>query len=145
MDDNDQSEIQMLQMELENVENKMESIGHKINQLLSQQELFTKQKEKLVKKIHNLEKCANDPCEKLKDWNSDTFPWSDQLKENLTKHFHITQYRTLQKETMNVTLSNKDCMLIMPTGGGKSLTFQLPALMSPGFTLVCQSFIIGFI
>jgi len=37
---------------------------------------------------------------------------------------------------MNASLSGHDCILIMPTGGGKSLTYQLPAVISPGVTLV---------
>uniref|UniRef100_A0A0B7AUF3 ATP-dependent DNA helicase n=1 Tax=Arion vulgaris TaxID=1028688 RepID=A0A0B7AUF3_9EUPU len=42
----------------------------------------------------------------------------------------------MQRQTMNATLSKEDCFLIMPTGGGKSLCFQLPALVDKGLTLV---------
>ena len=46
--------------------------------------------------------------------------------------FKIAKFRSLQLETMNATLSGKHCILIMPTGGGKSLCFQLPALVNKG-------------
>jgi len=46
--------------------------------------------------------------------------------------FKINSFRQWQLETINVALSGHDCILIMPTGGGKSLCYQLPALISDG-------------
>ena len=63
---------------------------------------------------------------------SSDFPWSDKLTKTMKDTFHISNLRPLQLETMNATLSDRDCILIMPTGGGKSLCFQLPALISKG-------------
>eukprot|EP00116_Pleurobrachia_bachei_P012926 sb/3473188/ len=47
----------------------------------------------------------------------------------------------ISQETMLTTLRNEDCILVMPTGGGKSLTFQLPALASSGVTVVVSPLI----
>ncbi len=60
------------------------------------------------------------------------FPWSSKVDEIRTEIFKINSFRHLQLETINVTLSNQDCILIMPTGGGKSLCYQLPAMISDG-------------
>lgn len=54
----------------------------------------------------------------------------------LNDTFKMTSFRALQLETINVTMSQLDCMVVMPTGGGKSLCFQLPAVVDPGLTLV---------
>jgi len=42
----------------------------------------------------------------------------------------------LQKNTVYNVLGGNDCFIIMPTGSGKSLTYQLPAMVLPGVTLV---------
>lgn len=63
------------------------------------------------------------------------FPWSKQLAEMQKSIFYIERLRPLQLRTMNLTMSGKDCLLIMPTGGGKSLCFQLPAMVSSGTLL----------
>ena len=60
------------------------------------------------------------------------FPWSSQVEQVRTEIFKIDSFRQWQLETINVTLSGHDCILIMPTGGGKSLCYQLPALISDG-------------
>ena len=46
-----------------------------------------------------------------------------------------------QQEIMNATLSGKDVMALIPTGGGKSLTFQLSAVISNGVTFVVMPLI----
>lgn len=71
-----------------------------------------------------------------RDWDNNDFPWSKEL-ENIQKTvFKIPSLRAHQLPTMNAVLSGIDSILVMPTGGGKSLCFQLPALLSEGITLV---------
>jgi len=56
--------------------------------------------------------------------------------EYLKKHFGYESFRPLQEEIIHCALSNRDSLVLMPTGGGKSLCFQLPALMSDGLVVV---------
>jgi len=58
-----------------------------------------------------------------------SFPWSRHLLHLLQTKFHISQFRNHQKEIINCTLLGDDVFVIMRTGGGKSLTYQLPALL----------------
>jgi hypothetical protein len=64
------------------------------------------------------------------------FPWSSEVDQVRTEIFKIDSFRQWQLETINVTLSNHDCILIMPTGGGKSLCYQLPGIISNGKTIL---------
>ncbi len=64
------------------------------------------------------------------------YPWSGEMRRCLRDDFKLRDFRSVQIEAMNATLSKRDVMLVMSTGGGKSLCFQLPALLSSGITLV---------
>ncbi|XP_076955418.1 ATP-dependent DNA helicase Q-like 3 [Bidens hawaiensis] len=61
-------------------------------------------------------------------------------KEALTKllrwHFGHSEYRGKQLEAIEAVLSGRDCFCLMPTGGGKSICYQIPALAKPGIVLV---------
>ena len=62
-------------------------------------------------------------------------------KDLLKTVFGHDHYRDGQSEIVNAIISGKDVLAIMPTGGGKSLCFQLPALMGKGLTLVISPLI----
>ena len=64
------------------------------------------------------------------------FPWSKKLHELKKSVFGVDEFRALQEQTMNATLSGQDGILVMPTGGGKSLCYQLPALVDKGKVLL---------
>ncbi|KAL1742466.1 P-loop containing nucleoside triphosphate hydrolase protein [Schizophyllum fasciatum] len=70
------------------------------------------------------------------DYNSEDFPWMGALRAKMKEVFGIREFRLAQKKAVNASMDGRDIVLVMPTGGGKSLTYQLPALMSPGCTLV---------
>ncbi|GAV61187.1 DEAD domain-containing protein/Helicase_C domain-containing protein/HRDC domain-containing protein/RQC domain-containing protein [Cephalotus follicularis] len=69
-------------------------------------------------------------------WSSGNFPWAKKLEVSNKKVFGNHSFRPNQREIINATISGYDVFVLMPTGGGKSLTYQLPALICPGITLV---------
>lgn len=60
------------------------------------------------------------------------FPWYEEVEQHLKDSFHLSKFRPLQLRAVNLTLSGRDLFLVMPTGRGKSLCYQLPALCSKG-------------
>ena len=59
----------------------------------------------------------------------------------LKQHFGFTSFRPLQEEIIRDALAGRDVVALLPTGGGKSLCFQLPALARPGLTVVVSPLI----
>jgi ATP-dependent DNA helicase RecQ len=66
---------------------------------------------------------------------------SDQLHKALKSYFGFTEFKGLQESVVNSILSKKDTFAVMPTGGGKSLCYQLPALMQDGTAIVVSPLI----
>ena len=62
-------------------------------------------------------------------------------EDALQKYFGMPSFRAPQGDIIKAVLEKKDTLVVMPTGGGKSLCFQLPALLLPGVTLVVSPLI----
>ena len=65
----------------------------------------------------------------------------EQLLAPLKQFFGFGSFRPLQEEIIRDALADKDVFAVLPTGGGKSLCFQLPALVRPGLTVVVSPLI----
>ena len=84
-------------------------------------------------------------CQFLDDginkWTKEGFEWSPRIRQVLVNTFNAQDFRGMQLATINCTMANQDCLVLMPTGGGKSLCYQLPAVVSPGITVVISPLI----
>lgn len=65
----------------------------------------------------------------------------DQILEALQENFGFTSLRGLQEKAINSVLNQRDTLVIMPTGGGKSLCYQLPAILMEGVAVVVSPLI----
>jgi ATP-dependent DNA helicase RecQ len=66
---------------------------------------------------------------------------SDLLLDTLNRTFGYREFRPLQRQIIEATLGGRDIFALLPTGGGKSLCFQLPALIRNGLTVVVSPLI----
>ncbi|XP_062338527.1 ATP-dependent DNA helicase Q1 isoform X1 [Osmerus eperlanus] len=140
-----------VQAELDSVEAELEVVELQVAELLEKQASLTSRRKHLLRKLEEACDSAQPsgsssssqssragPISKkeMQLYDNSDFPWSKDLEEKLTDAFQLSKFRPLQLRAINLSMSGKDLFLVMPTGRGKSLCYQLPAVCSEGFTLV---------
>ncbi|KOC60130.1 ATP-dependent DNA helicase Q1, partial [Habropoda laboriosa] len=118
--------------EITAIDYELKQIESEIQKLEDRKKILTQRKEKLQDDALLRKSLAVSK----KDWNKEDFSWSKDLKKALKDVFKIQKLRELQLPTINAIMCNEDVILVMPTGGGKSLCYQLPAVISKGITIV---------
>ncbi|KAJ7576276.1 P-loop containing nucleoside triphosphate hydrolase protein [Mycena floridula] len=76
------------------------------------------------------------PVEVAIDYSEEQFRWDDECRDTLKNVFHIGSFRGCQLGVVNAAMDGRDVICVIPTGGGKSLTYQLPGVVSSGVTVV---------
>uniref|UniRef100_A0A915HHU3 DNA 3'-5' helicase n=1 Tax=Romanomermis culicivorax TaxID=13658 RepID=A0A915HHU3_ROMCU len=124
--------------ELNRISEELTDIDGRLLELKKRRQELQSKKQQLEQKL----KLSTESREVIKDFSTEDFPWSPNVRHILKSTFIMENFRDYQLAVINATLSNEDVILIMSTGGGKSLCYQLPALVAQkGFTLVVSPLI----
>ena len=138
----DRDEIHAIDMRLSDIDAQIESLHDEKQLLLVRRNELTSASSSSKKQQQQSSANSQQRNEaSAANWNRSDFAWSGRVNEALRDVFRLTSFRPLQLETVNATLSRQDCLVVMPTGAGKSLCFHLPAWLDEGITLVVSPLI----
>lgn len=129
--------VSRLQDELRASKEELSKVADQIKQL----GCIKRALEKKVKDIKSELNLLNERESSVTKYDHDDFPWYKEMMSKLRTIFKIEDFRSHQKSAINATMLGVDLLLVMPTGGGKSLCFQLPAVLSAGVTVVVSPLI----
>ena len=122
-------QIQSLQQKLNDANMNREQILNRMNIIEQQNSLISSNNHN--NNHNNKPSLDNDP--KLIEYRQ-PHQWDSEVTESLHKIFKLSTFRPLQRSIINCTLSEHDCFVVMPSGGGKSLCYQLPATIKAPHT-----------
>lgn len=134
----------------EKVAAKLEELDAEVESVHSQIAELQKLKDSLVRErrtvytnyLKALQQDGSGSSRKLgADYTAASFSWSDNIRLAALSVFGIPSFRFCQEAVINAAMDRRNAVVVMPTGGGKSLCYQLPAILTPGVTLVVSPLI----
>ncbi|XP_045497491.1 ATP-dependent DNA helicase Q1-like [Colias croceus] len=124
--------VEELNEEVKKVDKELAKVEAEISKWRNKQRELHERKSALKKSINKLK---SDTLAQV-DWGGNKYEWSEDVQNTLKNIFKIDSFRPKQLSAINSTLSGQHAIVVMPTGAGKSLCYQLPALIKPGITIV---------
>ncbi|CAG9771389.1 unnamed protein product [Ceutorhynchus assimilis] len=119
--------------QLNNYDRQIQNLEEQKLKILNKLKTLKQAKEEL-RLQYSLSKIKNRPG--ISEWLGKDYVWSKEVYKILKSNFKFDEFRSNQLAAINATLSKQDVLLIMPTGGGKSLVYQLPAIVTGNVSVV---------
>lgn len=138
----DQGKLEELTEEIESLEEQIQRLQSlKRNLLAEQRRLLQSQSKTSNGNASGSSTVVEDRQASITNYFTKQFSWSKQLLPRAQQVWNITNFRSIQEAVCTAALDGRDVVCVMPTGGGKSLCYQLPAIITPGLTLVISPLI----
>ncbi|CEL62698.1 hypothetical protein RSOLAG1IB_05054 [Rhizoctonia solani AG-1 IB] len=132
-----QARLSSLDAELVSIDAEIQALQQARQNILKEKELLQKELATTRAPARVVKSSTNTIATGSTDYTDPAgFEWTDEVKKRMRAIFGIKEFRLCQEGVVNAVMDGRDVVCVMPTGGGKSLTYQLPALMLPGCTLV---------
>lgn len=133
-------ESEAIQEELQNLDVELKDVQGQISALIEHQDRLYERKSELKTLLKALAASGSPVASSggssaIENW-SETFEWDSRADDVRFNVFGISKYRANQNEIINAIMTGRDVLVIMAAGGGKSLCYQLPAMLRGGTTLV---------
>nr|XP_022910035.1 putative ATP-dependent DNA helicase Q1 [Onthophagus taurus] len=138
---------------MENKEDSLEVLKSRLNHITSKIIKLEDERMRISTTLHklNVEKKEIESKIQIKNtkelsstwitFSNESYDWSEKAQSVLESKFKLNSFRECQLAAINAVMSKKDVILLMATGGGKSLCYQLTALLLKGITLVISPLI----
>lgn len=135
-------ESEAIQDELQSLELEIKDVQGQISALIEHQDRLYERKSELKTLLKAVSASVTpvapscpDGSSAVENW-SEPFEWDSRADDIRFNIFGISKYRANQREIVNAIMAGRDVLVIMAAGGGKSLCYQLPAILRGGTTLV---------
>ncbi|GAA5850770.1 hypothetical protein JCM8547_009085 [Rhodosporidiobolus lusitaniae] len=134
----EQEQLQQLEAELSGIDSQIQELRTLRASLATQRDTLvaTIASRQSLPKAKTFSLSAAQPPPGAVDFSKGTYPWTDKAKKLAKEIWGVKSYRMAQEGGINSTMAGRDVLCVMPTGGGKSLIYQIPALLCPGTTIV---------
>ena len=125
------SAVASARLELDDVHRQLRRLRGVESRLRDRIAALTRQTQRIRDRIEDARADAED------DWTAPRPEWDASVTHHLRATFGLSDFREAQRECINATLARRDVLAVLPAGGGKSLTYQIPALVdAPRLTVV---------